>query len=478
MIPELDRASLRVAIFSRSTRQRDCLAQILQNNGLDVVPDDLMQQRLPAGVDRDIADVLLVDLDDGDAAQEELLDQLFDRTDLPILLNDSAATQLPGSLSGQAWGRRLAGKLAGLVKDDQAGSKPAPPPSKEETSSTPTEITELRSPDQRDAAASIDNDVPSGGVLTDAACEIPDLDTPIDDLPLFAEANAHINAVNAAPEQSASAVSDEAGPEQIGELSFEGLEIDEIELESEALNADAPGADEAIPGGDTSTMEFNSLPLVDDVFEIDESAFGGSASTFARIGGDDAAETVWVLGASIGGPQALKAFLAELPADIPVGFVLAQHIGAGFVSLLAEQLGRATALNVCCAEAGMRVRNGDVLIAPVEERLAFGVDGRIELQPVAQRSVYSPSVDAVMYDVASHYGSNAHAIVFSGMGNDGLNGCRVIAEKGGAIWAQEASTCVISSMADAVRFAGLADRSGTPQDLAQALLTYLKRSVA
>ncbi len=443
MIPELDRASLRVAIFSRSTRQRDCLAQILQNNGLDVVPDDLMQQRLPAGVDRDIADVLLVDLDDGDAAQEELLDQLFDRTDLPILLNDSAATQLPGSLSGQAWGRRLAGKLAGLVKDDQAGSKPAPPPSKEETSSTPTEITELRSPDQRDAAASIDNDVPSGGVLTDAACEIPDLDTPIDDLPLFAETNAHIKAVNAAPEQSASAVSDEA-----------------------------------IPGGDTSTMEFNSLPLVDDVFEIDESAFGGSASTFARIGGDDAAETVWVLGASIGGPQALKAFLAELPADIPVGFVLAQHIGAGFVSLLAEQLGRATALNVCCAEAGMRVRNGDVLIAPVEERLAFGVDGRIELQPVAQRSVYSPSVDAVMYDVASHYGSNAHAIVFSGMGNDGLNGCRVIAEKGGAIWAQEASTCVISSMADAVRFAGLADRSGTPQDLAQALLTYLKRSVA
>ncbi|MCW9030272.1 MAG: hypothetical protein OQK58_02185, partial [Gammaproteobacteria bacterium] len=49
---------------------------------------------------------------------------------------------------------------------------------------------------------------------------------------------------------------------------------------------------------------------------------------------DKLAKNVWVLGASLGGPEALKRFLAEIPADLPVTFVIAQHLGENFVSLL------------------------------------------------------------------------------------------------------------------------------------------------
>lgn len=190
------------------------------------------------------------------------------------------------------------------------------------------------------------------------------------------------------------------------------------------------------------------------------------------------ARSVWVLAASIGGPQAVKEFIRALPADLPIGLVMAQHIGAGFVSLLAEQLARVTDLQVSCAEEGMRVKKGQLVVAPVEKRIVFGDRGRVELQPVVQRSVYSPCIDAVMYDVVSYFGGNTGAIVFSGMGSDGLKGCRAISEQGGIVWAQDEASCVISSMADSVRAAGLVSHSASPTGLAEALMKHLERSAA
>jgi chemotaxis response regulator CheB len=79
-----------------------------------------------------------------------------------------------------------------------------------------------------------------------------------------------------------------------------------------------------------------------------------------------------------------------------------------------------------------------------------------------------------MREVSRHYGTNANAIVFSGMGNDGTAGCREIAGNGGMVWAQTPETCVISSMADSVRNEGLVTMSGTPNELAEYVKQFLK----
>ncbi|MDH5571647.1 MAG: chemotaxis protein CheB, partial [Gammaproteobacteria bacterium] len=50
------------------------------------------------------------------------------------------------------------------------------------------------------------------------------------------------------------------------------------------------------------------------------------------------AKNVWVLGSSLGGPEMLKQFLSALTDELPVAFVIAQHMGANFTTLLAEQL--------------------------------------------------------------------------------------------------------------------------------------------
>ena len=51
---------------------------------------------------------------------------------------------------------------------------------------------------------------------------------------------------------------------------------------------------------------------------------------------------VVAIGASTGGPQALQRLLAALPGDLPVGFVVAQHMPERFTAAFAERLARTT----------------------------------------------------------------------------------------------------------------------------------------
>ena len=178
------------------------------------------------------------------------------------------------------------------------------------------------------------------------------------------------------------------------------------------------------------------------------------------------AETVWVLGSSLGGPQALKMFLSKLPDNLPMGFVIAQHIGKPFVPLLAEQLGRITGLRVMPAVAGRNLRAREVILVPIDVRFALTEQGVVELRDEPTRGPYKPCIDEVMEEVARCYGERAGAIVFSGMGEDGALGAVAINAAGGQVWAQNADSCVISSMPDATRRHGVVEFSGTPDELA------------
>lgn len=185
------------------------------------------------------------------------------------------------------------------------------------------------------------------------------------------------------------------------------------------------------------------------------------------------AHRVWVLGASIGGPQAVKSFLRNIPADLPVAFVLAQHIGPDFATLLGQQLNIITPFQVLPAKTGHVLRHQQVVIAPVEEQLTIDTEGQLVLSPRSQdNGLYRPSIDAVIMEVARCYGANAGAIIFSGMGDDGIKGCHAIDQQGGLVWAQDTESCMISSMPDRARKTGMVSFSGTPEMLAEQIIGY------
>lgn len=185
-----------------------------------------------------------------------------------------------------------------------------------------------------------------------------------------------------------------------------------------------------------------------------------------------AARNVWVIGASIGGPQMVKRFLAGIKSDMPVAFVLAQHIGSNFVSLLAKQLDQVTHLKVMAATEGHLLRHNEVVVAPTTKRVTIDAEGYIRLKPMEFKTIYTPSIDTVMTDISVRYGSRTSTIVFSGMGNDGLRGAQLIASRGGKVWAQEPDSCVVSSMPDSTRRAGIVSFSGEPEMLSEHITTY------
>ncbi|MDO9371868.1 MAG: chemotaxis protein CheB [Gammaproteobacteria bacterium] len=185
---------------------------------------------------------------------------------------------------------------------------------------------------------------------------------------------------------------------------------------------------------------------------------------------DTVATQVWVLGASIGGPQALKRFMAALPPGLPLAFVLAQHIGTNFLELLARQLDQISTFRVLPAQAGHLLCRQQMVLAPVDEEMDIDASGRIVCTPATDNGVlYRPSIDAVLMNVARRYGKRSGAIIFSGMGNDGAEGVRAMAAQGAEVWAQDAASCLVSSMPDQVRQTGVVSFSGTPEALAQRL---------
>ncbi|MFV8834584.1 chemotaxis protein CheB [Aquisalimonas sp.] len=188
---------------------------------------------------------------------------------------------------------------------------------------------------------------------------------------------------------------------------------------------------------------------------------------------------VWVLGSSFGGPEAVKRFL-EAVTDVPDAvFILVQHIGDGFVDLLAAQLNRTTPFRVESLTTGVALQPGRVYVMPVEHALQLSDTEEVMLVPDAGADhSYSPNIDAVLTAVAQVYGPRAGAIIFSGMGDDGAAGVRAIAAAGGEVWAQDAASCAISNMPDCAAATGVVTRRGNPEELAGALIQYLRSGVA
>lgn len=187
---------------------------------------------------------------------------------------------------------------------------------------------------------------------------------------------------------------------------------------------------------------------------------------------EGAAKNVWVLGASLGGPQAVRQFVMAIKEDLPVAFILAQHIGANHMSLLAEQLNRVTNFKVFTGYSGHMIRHREIILAPAGMQIKITDDGYIALKDEPPDTLYSPCINDVIEAVARRYGNMSGAIVFSGMGDDGAIGCRSMAEHGGIVWAQDMDSCVISSMPDQARKTNNVTFSADPRKLADELYAY------
>jgi len=159
-------------------------------------------------------------------------------------------------------------------------------------------------------------------------------------------------------------------------------------------------------------------------------------------------EQIVCLGASTGGTEAIREILMELPADCPP-MAIVQHMPENFTRAFARRLDSLCAPQVLEAQDGDEMRQGRVLIAPGNRHMLLLRQARnyivrvVDGPPVSR---HRPSVDVLFRSAVNAAGSNAGAILLTGMGNDGAQGMLEMHSCGSHTIAQDEATCIVFGM--------------------------------
>ncbi len=154
---------------------------------------------------------------------------------------------------------------------------------------------------------------------------------------------------------------------------------------------------------------------------------------------------VIAIGVSTGGPPAVQKILSALPADFPASIVIAQHMPAAFTGPFAKRLDTVCKISVKEAATGDRLQAGCAYVSPGGQHLVLEQKvSRIDLvvTPEPRDALYKPSANVLVASAANAVGRRCLGVILTGMGNDGLEGVKVLKQKGGRALAQSDATCV------------------------------------
>lgn len=164
---------------------------------------------------------------------------------------------------------------------------------------------------------------------------------------------------------------------------------------------------------------------------------------------------VVVIGASLGGPEALQIVLSGLRTKLPVPVIVAQHLGP-MVSRLDTILGRVSRHPVEWASDGERVRPGHVYLCPGRTLVRLEPDGTLTAQEFPRLSSRG-LIDELFTSAVTSLGADVLALVLTGMGSDGAAGAHAVKRAGGTVIVQNEITAMAFAMSSAVIDAGDAD---------------------
>jgi two-component system chemotaxis response regulator CheB len=166
-----------------------------------------------------------------------------------------------------------------------------------------------------------------------------------------------------------------------------------------------------------------------------------------------------VIGSSTGGPNALAEVVGRLPGNLRVPVLIAQHMPPVYTTYLAQRLDGISPLAVREAVHGEPAAAGTVYIAPGDHHLvlrktAAGADLLLDHGPPVNHC--RPAVDVLFRSAAEVFGRHTLAVVLTGMGHDGRDGCAALHELGAQVLVQDEASSVVWGMPGAVHEAGLA----------------------
>ncbi len=165
-----------------------------------------------------------------------------------------------------------------------------------------------------------------------------------------------------------------------------------------------------------------------------------------------------VIGASTGGPKAISFLLSQLGAKHPP-IIIIQHMPEAMMKTWSRNLkNRYKSLNIQLAKTNNGLRPNHIYVVPGGVHCDVVEGNRLKLWAGEKINYVAPSIDVTLKSAARIYGSNILALVLTGMGHDGMDGCRAVKANGGVVFTEDETTSVIHSMPQAIIENNLADK--------------------
>jgi two-component system chemotaxis response regulator CheB len=157
-----------------------------------------------------------------------------------------------------------------------------------------------------------------------------------------------------------------------------------------------------------------------------------------------AALKIIVIGASVGGVDAIRTIVGGLPENLNAAVFVTLHIGAhqSILPELLDQIGTMPASHAVQDEA---IRAGHIFVAPPDHHLTIE-RGRIVLTKGPRENMARPSIDPMFRSAARTYGADVIGVILTGGLNDGTAGLYEVKAQGGTAIVQDPSNAVGTSM--------------------------------
>ena len=147
------------------------------------------------------------------------------------------------------------------------------------------------------------------------------------------------------------------------------------------------------------------------------------------IGGPN--HDVIVVGASMGGIEALSSVARQLPADLPAAILVVQHLSDASPGVLSAILDRQGPLPAVTAEDRMPLERRRIYVAPPGRHLLVGKGGTIRVVFGPRENRARPAIDPLFRTAAVHCRSQVIGVILTGLLSDGAAGLYAVARCGG-----------------------------------------------
>ena len=178
--------------------------------------------------------------------------------------------------------------------------------------------------------------------------------------------------------------------------------------------------------------------------DLDKESSFGSTHTFK----------VLCIGASTGGPTAVQKVLSGLGNSFPLPVLYTQHIDIGADEKMVRWFNQVCPnIPMSLAKDGEIARKGHVYMAPADKHLIIDYVKNdlpvLKLSDEPPERFLRPAVNKLFRSAAKLYKKSCLALLLTGMGQDGAEGCKEITNAGGFTICEDESTCTVFGMPQA-----------------------------